>query len=79
MTPAHAGSCQTSFLTYNSNLLSQTHLEWPADSARHALGLVADGKVRVDITTEYALEALATAAQRLTEGATHGKSILRVA
>ncbi|AVZ71190.1 oxidoreductase [Streptomyces lunaelactis] len=68
-----------SLLTYNSNLLSQTHPERLTDSARRALGLVADGKVRMDITTEYALEDLAMAVQRLAEGTTHGKSILRVA
>jgi NADPH2:quinone reductase len=33
----------------------------------------------VDITAEYDLTDLATAVQRLAEGATHGKSILRVA
>ncbi|MBT2444945.1 zinc-binding alcohol dehydrogenase family protein [Streptomyces sp. ISL-36] len=69
----------TSLMTYNSNLLSQTHPERLADSARHALALVADGKIRVDITAEYDLADLATAVQRLAEGATHGKSILRVA
>ena len=68
-----------SLLTYNSNLLSRTHPERLADSARRALGLVADGKVRMDITTEYALGDLAMAVQRLAEGTTHGKSILRVA
>ncbi|MET9887535.1 zinc-binding alcohol dehydrogenase family protein [Streptomyces sp. NPDC006430] len=68
-----------SLLTYNSNLLSQTHPERLADSARHALRLVADGKVRMDITTEYALEDLAMAVQRLAEGTTLGKSIVRVA
>ncbi|MCL8016192.1 zinc-binding alcohol dehydrogenase family protein [Streptomyces sp. AS02] len=68
-----------SLVTYNSNLLSQTHPERLADSARRALGLVADGQVRVDITAEYDLTDLATAVQRLAEGATHGKTILRVA
>ncbi|MFJ6832114.1 zinc-binding alcohol dehydrogenase family protein [Streptomyces sp. NPDC091209] len=68
-----------SLLTYNSNLLSRTHPQRLADSARRALGLVADGKVRMDITAEYALEDLAMAVQRLAEGTTHGKSILRVA
>jgi NADPH2:quinone reductase len=68
-----------SLMTYNSNLLSQTHPERLAGSARRALGLVADRKVRVDITAEYDLTDLATAVQRLAEGATHGKSILRVA
>ncbi|MEU6879455.1 zinc-binding alcohol dehydrogenase family protein [Streptomyces sp. NPDC046712] len=68
-----------SLLTYNSNLLSRTHPERLADSARRALGLVADGTVRMDITTEYAFGDLATAVQHLAEGTTHGKSILRVA
>ncbi|MFB7541486.1 zinc-binding alcohol dehydrogenase family protein [Streptomyces zaomyceticus] len=68
-----------SLLTYNSNLLSRTHPERLADSARRALALVADGTVRVDITTEYALEDLATAVRHLTDGTTHGKSVLRVA
>ncbi|MFF9767669.1 zinc-binding alcohol dehydrogenase family protein [Streptomyces sp. NPDC014636] len=68
-----------SLLTYNSNLLSQTYPERLADSARRALGLVADGQVRMDITAEYELGDLAMAVQRLAEGATHGKSILRVA
>jgi NADPH:quinone reductase-like Zn-dependent oxidoreductase len=68
-----------SLLTYNSNLLSRTHPQRLADSARRALGLVADGKVRVDITAEYALGDLAVAVQRLAEGTTLGKSILRVA
>ncbi|MFB7462865.1 zinc-binding alcohol dehydrogenase family protein [Streptomyces sp. NPDC056224] len=68
-----------SLLTYNSNLLGQTHPERLADSARRVLSLVADGKVRTDITTEYALEDLAVAVQHLAEGTTHGKSILRVA
>ncbi|MFD9498882.1 zinc-binding alcohol dehydrogenase family protein [Streptomyces sp. NPDC060035] len=69
----------TSLVTYNSNLLSRTHPERLADSARRALGLVADGRVRVDITAEYDLADLAIAVQRLAEGTTHGKSILRVA
>jgi NADPH:quinone reductase-like Zn-dependent oxidoreductase len=68
-----------SLLTYNSNLLSRTHPQRLADSARRALGLVADGKVRMDITAEYALEDLAMAVQHLAEGTTLGKSILRVA
>ncbi|MFE3032336.1 zinc-binding alcohol dehydrogenase family protein [Streptomyces canus] len=68
-----------SLMTYNSNLLSRTHPQRLADSARRALALVADGKVRVDITAEYDLVDLATAVQRLAEGATQGKSILRIA
>ncbi|MFF3216809.1 zinc-binding alcohol dehydrogenase family protein [Streptomyces sp. NPDC002886] len=67
-----------SLLTYNSNLLGQTHPERLADSARRALGLVADGHVRVDVTAEYALTDVARAVQRLADGSTHGKSVLRV-
>jgi NADPH:quinone reductase-like Zn-dependent oxidoreductase len=69
----------TSLLTYNSNLLSQTHPERLAGSARHALSHLAAGRVRVDITAEYEPADLATAVQRLADGATHGKSIMRVA
>ncbi|WP_328837973.1 zinc-binding alcohol dehydrogenase family protein [Streptomyces europaeiscabiei] len=67
-----------SLVTYNSNLLSQTRPEQLADSARRALGLIADGQVRVDITAEYDLTDLASAVQRLTDGSTQGKSVLRV-
>ncbi|WP_328744160.1 zinc-binding alcohol dehydrogenase family protein [Streptomyces sp. NBC_00285] len=68
-----------SLMTYNGNLLSRTRPEQLADSARRALDLVADGHVRVDITAEYDLTDLAGAVQRLADGSTHGKSILRVA
>ncbi|MEU1519178.1 zinc-binding alcohol dehydrogenase family protein [Streptomyces sp. NPDC005811] len=68
-----------SLMTYNSNLLSQTHPEQLADSARRALALIADGQVRTDITAEYDLADLASAVQRLADGSTHGKSVLRVA
>lgn len=68
-----------SLLTYNSNPLSRTHPERLADTTRRVLDLVADGTVRMDITTEYTLGDLATAVQHLAEGTTHGKSILRVA
>ncbi|WP_393063361.1 zinc-binding alcohol dehydrogenase family protein [Streptomyces sp. LN549] len=68
-----------SLVTYNSNLLSRTHPERLAVSARRALSLVADGQVRVDITAEYGLADLAIAVQHLAEGATYGKSILRIA
>ncbi|MFB7330921.1 zinc-binding alcohol dehydrogenase family protein [Streptomyces adustus] len=68
-----------SLMTYNGNLLGRTRPEQLADSARRALGLVADGQVRVDITAEYELADLATAVQRLADGSTHGKSILRIA
>jgi NADPH2:quinone reductase len=68
-----------SLLTYNSNLLSQTHPDRLADSARQALRLLADGQVRVDITAEYEPADLGTAIQRLATGATKGKSVLRIA
>jgi NADPH2:quinone reductase len=37
-------------LTYSSNLLSQTYPEQLADSARHALELVANDTVPIDVT-----------------------------
>ncbi|MFD7879304.1 zinc-binding dehydrogenase [Streptomyces sp. NPDC059766] len=40
--------------------------------------LLADGRVRIDITAEYALDEVGTAVQRLREGATVGKSVLRI-
>lgn len=67
-----------SLMTYNSALLSQTRPEQLADSARRALALIAGGQVRTDITAEYDLTELAEAVQRLADGSTHGKSILRV-
>ncbi|MER5604297.1 zinc-binding dehydrogenase, partial [Streptomyces sp. NPDC002265] len=68
----------TSLLTYNSHLLGRTHPQRLADSARQALGLLADGRIRIDITAEYALDEVGTAVQRLREGATVGKSVLRI-
>ncbi|MFI0448230.1 zinc-binding alcohol dehydrogenase family protein [Actinomadura sp. 6N118] len=68
-----------SLLTYNSNLLSQTHPDRLADSARQALQLVTDGHVHIDITAEYEPADLGAAIQRLADGATRGKSILRIA
>lgn len=68
-----------SLVTYNSNLLSETHPERLSDSARRALDLVAEGQVRVDITAEYDLADLATAVQQLADGTTLGKSIIRIA
>ncbi|MFH9724351.1 zinc-binding alcohol dehydrogenase family protein [Streptomyces sp. NPDC017254] len=68
-----------SLMTYNSSLLSRTHPERLADSARRALGLLAEGRIRVDITAEYDPAELGVAVRRLREGATHGKSVLRVA
>jgi len=67
-----------SLLTYNSSLLSGTHPERLAASARTALALVAEGKVRVDITAEYELSELALAVGRLADGGTRGKSIVRI-
>ncbi|GAB3984749.1 zinc-binding dehydrogenase [Actinoallomurus acanthiterrae] len=68
-----------SLLTYNSNLLSETHPDRLADSARQALRLVADGQVHIDITAEYEPADLDTAIQRLADGESRGKSILRIA
>lgn len=68
----------TSLLTYNSSLLSRTHPERLAASARRALGPVARGQVRIDITAEYGPFELDTAVRRLSEGGTLGKSVLRV-
>ncbi|MFD1541939.1 quinone oxidoreductase family protein [Nonomuraea guangzhouensis] len=68
----------TSMLTYNSNLLSQTHPERLADSVRRALELVGDGKVGIDITAEYELADVETAIADLAGGATRGKSIVRI-
>ena len=68
----------TSMLTYNSNLLSQTHPERLADSARRALELVGNGEVSIDITAEYELADVETAIADLAGGATHGKSIVRI-
>ncbi|MEU5990864.1 zinc-binding alcohol dehydrogenase family protein [Spirillospora sp. NPDC047418] len=67
-----------SLLTYNSNLLSNTHPERLAASAHRALELLTDGQVRIDITAEYQPADLDTAIQRLADGATRGKSILRI-
>jgi NADPH2:quinone reductase len=68
----------TSMLTYNSNLLSQTHPERLADSARRALELVGNGTIGIDITAEYELADVETAIADLAGGATHGKSIVRI-
>lgn len=68
-----------SLVTYNGNLLSRTHPNRLADSARQSLQLLAHGRIRVDITAEYDPADLGVAVQRLREGATNGKSILRVA
>jgi NADPH2:quinone reductase len=68
-----------SLLSYNSNLLSRTHPARLADSARRALALLAEGRVRVDITAEYRPAELGTAVERLRDGRAYGKSVLRVA
>ncbi|MFB6837272.1 zinc-binding alcohol dehydrogenase family protein [Streptomyces sp. NPDC056361] len=68
-----------SLMTYNSALLSRTHPERLADSARRALGLLVEGLVSVDVTAEYDPSELGLAVRRLREGATRGKSLLRVA
>jgi NADPH2:quinone reductase len=68
----------TSLLTYNSSLLSQTNPGRLADSVRAALRSLVSGQVRTDITAEYEMAELGIAIQRLADGATHGKSILRI-
>ena len=68
----------TSLLTYNSSLLSQTSPARLAGRARAALQLLASGQVRIDITAEYEMAELGNAIQRLADGGTHGKSILRI-
>ncbi|MER7706774.1 zinc-binding alcohol dehydrogenase family protein [Kitasatospora sp. NPDC097605] len=68
-----------SLLTCTSHLLARTGPERLADSARRAIRLIADGRVRVDITAEYELTDLSAAVRRLADGSTHGTSVLRVA
>ncbi|MFA6299964.1 MAG: zinc-binding alcohol dehydrogenase family protein [Nocardioides sp.] len=68
-----------SVLAYNSNLLSQTDPERLAESASRALRFVAAGDVRIDVTAEYEMAELATAIERLAQGNTRGKSIVRIA
>lgn len=68
-----------SALSYNSDLLSRTHPERLADSARHALRSVFEGHIRPDITAEYEMTDLGEALDRLAGGRTYGKSILRIA
>jgi NADPH2:quinone reductase len=67
-----------SLVTYNSSLLSQTNPGRLAGSVRAALRSLASGQVSTDITAEYEMAELGTAIQRLADGATHGKSILRI-
>ncbi|WP_406064418.1 zinc-binding alcohol dehydrogenase family protein [Streptomyces sp. NBC_01077] len=68
-----------SLVTYNSNLLSRTHPDRLADSARQALDLLARGRIQLDITAEYDPTELDLAVRRLSDGTTLGKSVLRVA
>ena len=68
-----------SLLTYNSSLLSQTNPARLASSARSALEFLASGQVKIDITAEYEMAELGTAIEKLAEGVTRGKSILRIA
>ncbi|MFF2194834.1 zinc-binding alcohol dehydrogenase family protein [Streptomyces sp. NPDC058157] len=68
-----------SVLSYNGDLLSRTHPERLADSARRALRAVAEGQVRPDITAEFGMAGLEEALERLAAGGTHGKSVLRIA
>ncbi|MBB3728102.1 hypothetical protein [Nonomuraea dietziae] len=63
-----------SMLTYNSNLLSQTHTGQLADSARRALELVADGRIDIDVTAEYELADVETAIAHLAGGATAARA-----
>jgi NADPH:quinone reductase len=67
-----------SLLTYNSSLLSQTNPGRLAGSVRAALRSLASGQVKTGITAEYEMAELGSAIQRLADGATHGKSILRI-
>jgi NADPH2:quinone reductase len=68
-----------SLLTYNSNLLSRTHPDRLADTARQALALLGAGTVRVDITADYDLADVGIGVQRLADGGSRGKGIVRVA
>jgi NADPH2:quinone reductase len=68
-----------SLMTYNSNLLSQTHPDRLATSARAALALVAAGTITIEPTTEYPIEETSHALSQLAAGNTLGKSILRIA
>jgi len=68
-----------SILTYNSHLLSRTHPERLAASARAALAHLVRGDIVQDISVEVALEELASGVERLAEGKTLGKSVVRVA
>ncbi|MFI7273030.1 zinc-binding alcohol dehydrogenase family protein [Streptomyces sp. NPDC049879] len=67
-----------SLLAYNSSLLATTHPARLAGSAALALAEVAAGRVRIDVTAEYALAETGEAVGRLAEGRTRGKSVVRV-
>ncbi|MEU0539887.1 zinc-binding dehydrogenase [Nocardia sp. NPDC005978] len=67
-----------SLLTYNSDLAARTHPYRLAESAARAMAAVTDGSVRIDVTAEYALADVETAIASLADGATHGKSIVRI-
>jgi NADPH2:quinone reductase len=67
-----------SLLTYNSNLASQTQPGRLADSAARAMALVADGRVRIDVTAEHDLADVATAIAALAGGRGRGKAVVRI-
>ncbi|MEU2072741.1 zinc-binding alcohol dehydrogenase family protein [Streptomyces sp. NPDC013489] len=69
----------TSVLAYNSNLLSRTHPERLAAAAAEALRLLADERIRIDISAEYELADVPTALQRLAAGGTRGRTVIRIA
>ncbi|ETK31142.1 oxidoreductase [Microbispora sp. ATCC PTA-5024] len=68
----------TSLVTYNGNLLAATHPERLAASVREAIRAVAESRVRVDVTAEYDLADVETAVQRLADGTSRGKTVVRV-
>ena len=67
-----------SLLTYNSHLLSTTHPERLAESARLALAQIVRGEVTPYVGAEFELEQLASAVEQLVEGRSFGKSVVRV-
>ncbi|MEU6237145.1 zinc-binding alcohol dehydrogenase family protein [Kitasatospora sp. NPDC047058] len=67
-----------SLLTYNSHLLSGTDPARLAAGAARALAMLAAGSVRVDVTAEHELGDVEAAIANLANGATRGKSIVRV-
>ncbi|GIG59463.1 NADPH:quinone reductase [Longispora fulva] len=66
-------------LGYSSFTLSHTDPGRLADSARRALALVVDGRVRLDITAEYELADVAAAVAAMADRATVGRTVVRVA